>query len=390
MLKHKLSHVFQNLEPSPMLKMFQASSKYDNLINLGVGQPDVPSPEEAVMALKEAVDAGFTGYPPMNGFLDLRQEVCHYWGKNHGLMLKPDEVLITTGGVQGIYLVLTAFIEPGDEVLVADPCFPSYMGQVRYVGGKLVPIPVREQEAFVLTADAIKAHLTPKSKVLILNSPSNPTGAVIGREELEKIARVCEEHDLVVLSDELYDAFVFEGEHVSFATLPGMKERTFTLGGLSKTYSMTGWRLGYLMASAEHLQVLHVLSTDTVMGVPAMIQKAGVAALRDGQGFIDRMHHLYKERVEHVAELVNQTPGLSCRKSKGSFYLFVNIAETGLKSVDFSLKMIEEARVVVMPGISFGKNGDDYVRISCNGTPEILEEAFRRMRNAMNGKPFIN
>lgn len=388
MVKNKLANVFQNLEPSPMLTMFQASMKYDNLINLGVGQPDVPSPQAAIDALKEAVDAGFHGYPPMNGFPDLRQEISKYWKKNHNFEFDASEVLVTTGGINGMYMVLTAFINPGDEVLVADPCFPSYIGQVKYAGGKLVQIPVGEDVEFVLTAEAIEAHITPKSKLLILNSPSNPTGAVIPREEMEKIAKVVEKHDLVVLSDELYDQFVFDGEHCVFATLPGMRERTYTLGGLSKTYSMTGWRLGYLIATAENLQVLNVLSTDTVMGVPAMIQKAGVAALRDGDLYVEQMHDLYKARVAKVAELVNKTPGLSTIGSKGSFYIFINIAETGMKSVEFSLKMIEEARVVVMPGISFGQFGDDFVRISCNGTPEVLEEAFRRITNAMEGKPF--
>jgi len=390
MLKDKLNRNFQNLEASPMLKMFQASSKYDNLINLGVGEPDLNSPAKVIQALKEAADAGFTHYPPMNGFADLRQEVCNYWNKYHSLALKPEEVLVTSGGIQAIYLVLTAFVEPGDEVLVTDPCFPSYLGQVRYVGGKLVPIPVREEDGFTLTAHALEAHITPKSKLLILNSPANPTGAVIPREEMEKIAQVCEKHDLIVLSDEIYEAFVFEGEHVSFATLPGMRARTFTLGGFSKTYAMTGWRLGYLMGDAANLQVLNVLSTDTVMGVNAMVQKAGLVALRDCRDFVDNMVSTYKERVESVSALINTTPGMSCVKPKGSFYVMANISGTGMSSVDFSLKMIEEARVVVMPGVSFGKNADSFVRISCNGTPELLKEAFRRMSAAMNGKPYTD
>ncbi len=387
-MKHKLNPIFQTLEASPMLKMFQATSKYNNLINLGVGEPDLNSPPEVIQAMKDAADNGFTHYPPMNGYADLRQEVCNYWGRHHAFDLKPEEVLITSGGIQGIYLVLTAFVEPGDEVLVTDPCFPSYIGQVRYVGGKLVPIPVQEENGFTLTAEQLEAHITPKSKLLILNSPANPTGGVIDREEMLKIAAVCEKHDLVVLSDEIYEAFVFEGEHVCFATLPGMRERTFTLGGFSKTYAMTGWRLGYLMGNAANLQVLNVLSTDTVMGVNAMVQRAGLVALRDCRGFVDAMVETYRERVSFVSDLINQTPGMSCIKPKGSFYVMANISGTGMNSVDFSLKMIDEARVVVMPGVSFGKNGDHFVRISCNGTPEVLKEAFRRMTDAANGKPF--
>jgi aspartate/methionine/tyrosine aminotransferase len=388
MLNDKLRKNFQNLQASPMLKMFQASLKYDNLINLGVGEPDLDSPAKVIQALKDAVDSGFTHYPPMNGYLDLRQEICNYWGKRHGLEAKPEDVLITAGGIQAIYLLLAAFIDTNDEVLVTDPCFPSYIGQVRYVGGKLVQIPVNEDNGFILTAESLEAHITPKSKLLIINSPSNPTGAVIPRDEMEKIAVVCEKHDLIVLSDEIYEAYIFDGQHVSFATLPGMRERTFTLGGLSKTYAMTGWRLGYLIGSAVNMLPLNVLSTDTVMGVTSMVQKAGVVALRDCNDFVDEMAVKYKERTEHVYRLVNATPGMSCLKPKGSFYVFASISATGMNSVDFCMKMIEEARVVIMPGVSFGKNGDSFVRLSCNGTPEMLEEAFRRVTNAMNGKSF--
>jgi aspartate/methionine/tyrosine aminotransferase len=388
MLKSKFSKNFQDLQPSPMLKLFQALQKYDNLINLGVGEPDLDSPQKTITALQDAVASGFTHYPPMNGYQDLRQEVCNYWSKWHKIEAKPEEVLITSGGIQGLYLILAAFVDPGDEVLVTDPCFPSYIGQTRYVGGKLVQMPVNESDGFMLTAKLLEQHITPKSKLLIINSPSNPTGCVIPRDEMERIAAVCEKHDLVVLSDEIYESFIFEGEHVSFATLPGMRERTYTLGGFSKTYAMTGWRLGYLIGSGANMMPLNILSTDTVMGVNAMVQRAGVVALRDCRDFIDDMVATYKKRVDSVHRLVNATPGMSCKKPHGSFYVFANISGTGLKSLDFSMKMIEEARVVVTPGASFGKNGDDFIRLSCNGTPEVLEEAFRRMTNALNGKPF--
>ena len=390
MLKEKLGKIFLDLQPSPMLKLFGAVAKYKNLINLGVGEPDLDSPPEAIQALKDAVDAGYTHYPPMNGYPDLRAEVCNYWGRYHGLHLTPDDVLITSGGIQAIYLVLTAFIDPGDQVIVTDPCFPSYIGQVRYVGGELVQVPVREEDGFVLRAEALEACITPKSKMLILNSPSNPTGAVIPRDEMEKIASLCEKHDLVVLSDEIYESYVFEGEHVCFATLPGMRERTITLGGFSKTFAMTGWRLGYLMGSAEVMRVLNVLSTDTVMGVPAMVQRAGLVALRDCRGFVEETAALYKERVAIVSDLVNATPGMSCVRPHGSFYVFASIKGTGLTSLDFSMKMIEQARVVVTPGTACGPSGEGYVRISCNGTPEVLREAFRRMAGALGGQSFAD
>lgn len=387
-MNDKLCDRFKNLQPSPMLKMFNASMKYNNLINLGVGEPDLDSPKEVIAAAVEAANNGFTHYPPMTGFMDLRQEVCNYWDRRHGLKMTPEEVLITVGGIQALYLVLQAYINTGDEVIVTDPCFPSYINQVKYIGANLVSVPVKEEEGFNLTAEALEASITPKSKLLILNSPSNPTGAVLSREEMLKISEVVEKYDLLVISDEIYESYVFEGEHVSFATLPNMKKRTFTVAGFSKTYAMTGWRLGYVMCDKNLIQVLSILATDTIMGVTAVSQKAGVVALRDCQYFIDNMATLYKERVRVTSELINMTPGLSCVRPKGSFYVMANISETKMNSVDFSLKMMEEARVVVMPGISFGENGDSFVRISCNGTTEKLEEAFNRIKNAMNGKSF--
>ncbi|GLC78560.1 pyridoxal phosphate-dependent aminotransferase [Lacrimispora brassicae] len=388
MLKEKTRKQFQNLQLSPMLKMFNATQKYTNLINLGVGEPDLDSPKEVLEVARQSIQDGYTHYPPMTGYMDLRQEICNYWETHHGLKRQPQEVIVTAGAIQALYLILSTFIDPGDEVIVSDPCFPSYINQVKFLGGRLTAVPVEEKDGFNLTADQIEACITPKTKVLILNSPGNPTGAVLSREEMLKIAAVVEKHDIYVISDEIYEALIYGEEHVSFATMPGMMERTFTVAGFSKTYAMTGWRLGYIMCDSRFIPALSVLSTDTVMGVNAVTQRAGYVALKDCRYFVDKMNALYSRRIAYTSELINKTPGLSCIRPKGSFYIMANISQTGMSSVDFSMKMLEEARVVVMPGVSFGENGDSFVRISCNGSEDVLNEAFDRMKQAMNGQPF--
>lgn len=385
----KLRKQFQSLQPSPMLKMFNATLKYDNLINLGVGEPDLDTPQEVIDVAVEAIKGGYTHYPPMTGYMDLKQEICDYWNTHHGLQRSPQEVIITSGAIQALNLILSMFVDAGDEVIASDPCFPSYINQVKFLGGKLVTIPVKEENGFNITAEQIEASITPKTKVLILNSPGNPTGAVLSREEMLKIAAVVEKHDIYVISDEIYEALIYDHEHVSFATLPNMLEKTFTVAGFSKTYAMTGWRLGYILCDAKFIPALSVLSTDTVMGVNAATQRAGYVALKDCWYFVEKMNALYKRRIEYTAKLINETPGLSCIKPKGSFYIMVNIKETGMTSVDFSMKMLEEARVVVMPGVSFGENGDNFVRISCNGSEDLMDQAFERIRNAMDGKKFV-
>lgn len=387
-MSEQLRKQFQSLQPSPMLKMFNATQKYDNLINLGVGEPDLDSPKEVLEMAEKSIRRGYTHYPPMTGYMDLRQEICNYWDSHHGLKRNPQEVLITAGAIQALNLILSMFVNPDDEVIVSDPCFPSYINQVKFLGGKLVAIPVKEENGFNITAEQIEANITPKTKILILNSPGNPTGAVLSREEMLKIAEVVKKHDIHVISDEIYEALIYDHEHVSFATLPNMLQRTFTVAGFSKTYAMTGWRLGYILCDSKFIPALSVLSTDTVMGVNAVTQRAGYTALKDCWYFVDKMNALYKKRIAYTSKLINETPGLSCIQPKGSFYIMVNISKTGMSSVEFSMKMLEEARVVVMPGISFGENGDSFVRISCNGSENMMDKAFDRIRNAMKGQKF--
>lgn len=380
----QVSNLFKEVKPSPMLQMFEAASKYNDIISLGIGEPDANTHESIIKAAADAGKNGFTHYPPVNGFLDLRQAVSHYWEEKYGLESTPDNVIISAGATQAIYLVLQALINPGDEVIVPDPCFTPYMQAIEYVYGVPVPVSLKEEEGFNMTAEALEAKITPKTKIVMLNSPGNPTGAVISREEALKVADVIKKHDLILMSDEIYEAFIFDGEHVCFATLPDMKERTFTIAGFSKTYAMCGWRVGYAIGPKNIINIMKIINIGTTMSMNSISQKAALYAIQNCESEVEKMVDDYSKRVEYAYERINKIKGLSCIKPKGAFYIFVNIKETGMKSMEFGMKMLEEARVITIPGISFGPNSDDYIRVSCTIPIEQMEEAFNRIEKALS------
>lgn len=380
----KVSNLFKEVKPSPMLQMFEAASKYDDIISLGIGEPDATTHKSIINAAAEAGESGFTHYPPVNGFPDLRQAVSQYWNEKYGLGATADEVIISAGATQAIYLVLQALINPGDEVIVPDPCFTPYMQAIEYVYGVPVPVTLEEKDGFNMTAEALESMITPKTKIVMLNSPGNPTGAVISKEEALKVAEVIKKHDLILMSDEIYEAFVFEGEHICFATLPGMRERTFTIAGFSKTYAMCGWRVGYAIGPKEIINIMKIINIGTTMSMNSISQKAALYAIQNCEPEVNKMVEDYSKRVEYAYERINKIKGLSCIKPKGAFYIFVNISETGMKSMEFGMKMLEEARVITIPGISFGPNGDDYVRVSCTIPIEQMKVAFDRIEKALS------
>jgi aspartate/methionine/tyrosine aminotransferase len=380
-----LSDLFQQVSPSPMLQMFEAASKFTGLISLGIGEPDASTHFSITDAAAEAAKAGFTHYPPVNGFLDLRQAISKFWADKYGLESTADEIIIGAGATQAIYMVLQALLNPGDEVIVPDPCFTPYMQAIEYVYAKPVPVPLRESDAFNMTAELLEQYITPKTKIVMLNSPGNPTGAVISREEALKICEVIKKHDLILISDEIYEAFIFEGDHVCFATLPGMKERTFTIAGFSKTYAMCGWRVGYAIGPKNVIDIMKIINIGTTMCMNSVSQKAALFALTHCDEQVTEMVAEYKKRVDYAHMRINQIKGMSCVKPRGAFYIFANIKETGMKSMEFGMKMLEEAKVITIPGISFGPNSDDYVRISCTIPIEKMAAAFDRME-AVLGK----
>jgi len=379
-----LSKLFQNVQPSPMLQMFEAASKFTDLISLGIGEPDYTTDSAIIDAAAEAAKKGFTHYPPVNGFFDLRQAICKYWKDKYQLDTEPDEVIIGAGATQAIFMLLEALIDPGDEVIVPDPCFTPYLQSIEYVYGKPVCVPCVEENNFNMTAESLEKYITPKTKVVMLNSPNNPTGAVISKEEAIKIAEVIKKHDLILFSDEVYEAFLFEGEHVCMATLPGMKERTFTIGGFSKTYAMCGWRVGYAIGPKKVIDMAKIINIGTTMCMNSVSQKAALHAIQNCGESSRKMVEDYKKRIDFAYEKINSIQGLSCIKPKGAFYMFVNIKDTGMKSMEFGMKMLEKAKVITIPGISFGANSDDYVRISCTIPIEQMENALNKIDNALN------
>ncbi|HPI98435.1 MAG TPA: pyridoxal phosphate-dependent aminotransferase, partial [Synergistales bacterium] len=366
-----------------MLKIFQAAAKVEDLSNLGIGEPDFDTEPDIIEAATKAGMDGFTHYPPVQGYLDLREEICRYWDRRYGLQADPEEVFITCGGIQCPDLLFQALLDPGDEVILTEPCFTAYFQQVEYNGGKVVPVPCYEKNGFAPSAEDIEKAITPGTKVLMLNSPSNPTGAVIDRKTMEEIAQVAERHDLFVLSDEVYDSIIFEGEHISFATLPGMKERTLTVGSFSKSHAMTGWRIGYAIGPRDVIRMMVTLSIVKTFSVNTMAQKAALYALKTQDRKILERNEIYRERVNYVAERLNRMPGVRCLKPMGSFYLFPNITGTGMESEEFCWWILDEAKVAVIPGICFGKSGEGHIRISCALSMDKLARAMDRMEKAL-------
>lgn len=379
----RIARRFADLQPSLMVKVFRAAAQVEDLSNLGIGEPDFNTEPDIVDAAAKAGKEGFTHYPPLPGFLDLRQEICSWWDKKYGLKAVPEEVFVTTGGIQSPFLLFQAILDPGDEVIVTEPCFVAYFQQVEYNGGKVVSVPCTEANGFVPRAEDIEKSITPRTRAIMLNSPCNPTGAVIGRAEMERIADLAVEHDLFVVSDEIYESILFEGEHVPIATLPGMKERTMTVGGFSKSHAMTGWRIGYAIAPKEILGLMQVLSIVQSFGVNALAQKAALYALKTQEEKVQQRREIFRERVMYAAKRLNAMPGVTCLKPGGSFYLFPNISGTGMNSEEFTFWLLEKARVAVIPGISFGESGEGYVRVSCALSMPELEKAMDRMETAL-------
>lgn len=376
----KLSPKYADLKPTPMLRVFQAAARLDNVINLGIGEPDFNTPGDIIEAGCSAAREGFTHYPPVMGFQDLREEISAYWSRKYGLGISPDEIMVTTGGIQASCLALQVLCGEGSEILMPEICFTPYFQQADFVGAKVREVPLDEESQFRLTPENLSKAVTPSSRVLILNSPANPTGAVQTEEDLRGIAEIAEEKDLVVISDEIYEAFVFDGKHVPFASLPGMKDRTITISGFSKTYAMTGWRVGYAFGPSEVMRAMGVISVAHSMGINTLAQKAAVYALRKRDDFVQEMVKTYQRRTSAAAEAFDSIPLLRCQKPRGGFYLFVSIKGTGMDSVTFCMEALEKARVAMIPGVSFGRKGEGYVRIACTVEEEKLLEAAERVR----------
>jgi aspartate/methionine/tyrosine aminotransferase len=375
----KMAERYKNAQPSGMAKIFQAVEKLDGVLNLSIGEPDFDTEPDIIDAATKAAKEGFTHYPPLQGFPDTRQAVCDYWERHHGLHSTSDEVLMTSGAMQVSHLAIQALLDPGDEVVLVEPYFTPYAAQITSCGGVPVCLKTTEENGFAPTVSDLEKAMTPRTKILLLNSPCNPSGRVIPRGQMEEFAAVAVERDLFVLSDEIYESLIYKGEHTAFATLPGMRERALTMSGLSKSHCMTGWRIGYAIGPAELIRVMTQIMAGQTYGVNTLTQKAAARALAEHDAKLIERKKIFAERMDYVAGRLNGMKGVSCGSAEGAFYLFPNIKGTGLKSEEFVWKLLEEARVATIPGPAFGESGEGYVRIACTQSMEILKQAMDKM-----------
>ena len=373
----------QQVPPSPIRRYFDLATTMDDVISLGIGEPDYVTPKPVLSAGSDSLLQGNTSYTSNAGMLELREAVANMLTERYGAPAydAKTEALITVGVSEAMYLAMQALLDPGDEVLVPQPCFVSYTADVILAGGTVVDIPTYAENNFVLTPAQLEAAITPRTKVLLIGYPCNPTGAVMNREELSAIAQVAEKHDLIVISDEIYDRLVYDDhEHVMFATLPGMAERTIHLGGMSKDYAMTGWRIGYATGPAELLSAMRRIHQYLIMSAPSGGQAAALCALTDpsAEVAVQEMVASYGERRRFLVDGLNEI-GLDCFEPKGAFYAFPSVCRTGMDEFEFADKLLREERVAVIPGSGFGAGGEGHVRCAYPVEMSKLELALERM-----------
>ena len=382
-LESRLSSRVQRVPPSPIRRYFDLATTMDDVISLGIGEPDYVTPKPVLNAGSDSLLQGNTSYTSNAGTLELREAVADMLTKLYGAPAYDanTEVLITVGVSEAMYVAMQALLDPGDEVLVPQPCFVSYMADVILAGGTVVDIPTYAANNFVLTPGQLEEAITPRTKVLLIGYPCNPTGAVMNREELSAIAQVAEKHDLIVISDEIYDRLVYDDhEHVMFAALPGMAERTIHLGGMSKDYAMTGWRIGYAAGPVELIGAMRRIHQYLIMSAPTGGQAAALRALTDpsAESAVQEMVASYGERRRFFVDGLNEI-GLDCFEPKGAFYAFPSVQRTGMDEYEFADKLLQEERVAVIPGSGFGAGGEGHVRCAYPVEMAKLEVALERM-----------
>ena len=357
------------------------------VVHLEIGEPDFPTPEHIVEAGCKALRDGYTHYTAAPGIIELREAIAQDASMRRGLNFTPDEVVVTPGGKPIMFYSILALVDEGDEVIYPNPGFPIYESMIKFVGARPVPIRFDEKRDFALDVDALCAAITPRTRMIILNSPHNPTGGMIGRADLERIADAARPHpDLMILSDEIYSRMIYGGEHVSIATLPEMRERTIVLDGFSKIYAMTGWRLGYGVMPRELAPRVTQLLINSASCTAAATQIAGVAALTGPQDAAEAMVAEFHRRRDLIVAGLNKIAGLTCQTPQGAFYAFPNITATGLTSREIADLLLEEAGVAGLAGSSFGAYGEGYIRLSYANSAEKLEEALRRMKTLLDAR----
>ena len=377
------------MRPSGIRKFFDLAADMPHCISLGVGEPDFKTPWSVRDAGIRSLELGRTKYTANSGLKELRGEICNYLQRRFDLHYKEDNILVTVGGSEAIDLTIRAVVQPGDEVIIPEPCFVCYEPITQLTGGVPVHIATRAEDQFRLTADQLRAAITPRTKLLIFPYPNNPTGAVMSAAEMEEIAAVLRETNVLVLSDEIYSELTYGlDRHVSIASLPGMAERTIVVNGFSKSYAMTGWRLGYAAGPAPLVKVMTKIHQSCIMFAPTTSQYAAITALRQCDDQIEMMRDEYNRRRRYVVKALNEM-GLTCFEPRGAFYVFPSIQISGLTSSEFCEQLLREKEVAIIPGSAFGASGEGYARISYAYSVDHLQTAMKRIREFLTEHGWI-
>jgi aspartate aminotransferase len=354
-----------------------------DMVHLEIGEPDFDTPPNIVKAAIKALKAGYTHYGPSAGLLDARKVFAEHITKDRGVEVKPENIVITPGAKPILFFSIMALVDEGDEVVYPNPGFPIYESVINFVGGKAVPIPLREEKGFSFDVDELRTLVNEKTKLIIINSPQNPTGGMLTKKDMKAVAELADKYDAWILSDEVYSKIIYEGKHVSIYDFPEVKDRTILLEGHSKTYAMTGWRLGYGIMPLKIAEAVSRLQTNSNSCTASFTQIAGIEALTGSQSKSRKMVKEFKVRRDLIVDGLNSIPGFTCLRPKGSFYVFPNITGTGMKSKELETFLLEKAGVAALSGTSFGRFGEGYVRFSYANSQENIKKALEKIRNAL-------
>jgi len=375
---------FKKIKPSGIRKLFDLAQSKKGLISFGIGEPDFITPSHIREAAKMALNDGYTRYTPNLGFPEFREALADKLRRKNNISVASDEVIVTSGGTDALFFSFFSLLNPQDEAIIPDPGFVTYESQVIFSGGIPIHLPLSGENYFHPDLEKLKNCITSKTKAILLNSPSNPTGAAFNKDELMKIAEIAQEKDIFVISDELYEDIMYDGrKHISIASLPGMKERTISIFGFSKSYAMTGWRLAYLAAPAILVKEIAKLLQNTSVCANSIAQRAGLAAIQGSQKCVLNMLNAYDERRKLLVKGLNEIDNLSCHAPEGAFYAFVDIRKTGKMANELSMYLLENYGVVTVPGTAFGRCGEGYIRLSFATSLDEIKEGIKRIKKGI-------
>ena len=386
----EINQIVRNLKPSGIRKFFDIASTRKNVVSLGVGEPDFITPWHIREAAIYAIEKGRTFYTGNKGLLELRKGICDYYQRRFGVSYDPEKnVIVTVGGSEGIDLVLRALLEEGDEVILPTPAYVAYDSIIRLSHGTVVEVEMKEETQFKLTREALEAVITPRTKAIILNFPGNPTGGIMTKEDYAEIVPVLKEHEIFAVTDEIYGELTYEGKHCSIASFDEIKDRVIVLNGFSKAYSMTGYRVGYILAEEGLIEMINKIHQYTIMCAPTPSQFAAVEAVNNGDEDIAVMFESFKQRRNYIVKEMNRI-GLKTHMPQGAFYVFPNIQVSGLSSQEFCEQLLEEENLALVPGDAFGAAGEGYVRISYAYSLEEIKTAIERLESFLNKLGVMN